>query len=543
MAIVAVAWLACCSWPAMAQIRYHVPEDQVPDEPAPEQASWGSIGIGGLGQDVEGNRRRFEQYYTPPLGAYPSTVRIEGVSRGGAMMSQLDLRDISEPGRSAAVAVQNTNSLVEFDADHRHDEFFENFGAGARSMKRDDFAAELKVPVHREVDVDVTTGYVALDGPSNLGPVDWRAFDVGARAYWRGSTVAIDGRYNAESFRQLVGNEVSGTDRVVSLAVAPAGDHRHMLEARAWLQNAQLDGFAPDLERQAVAVTLSSQLRSDLTFYGKLLTEETDETITANSYAVSRDVGQASLLYTGLNRTRLEAGLHFSETEYLERFQTAVDEPEITTFWAKARYRPCRDVRVSGSFLSRDIDETPLRTLNNASQGPIVTWDEYERASVKGTYNITDRCGLTGAWRGEQWRLTPEGVQTSLDTVSVSAWTMPCDRLTVTGSYLNLEWDIDGVDGAGLGAADYVSKLNAYSVGATWQINDDSCVDGTFTHAFSFGGVGTRDNTVSVGWRRRLSETTDIGLTFSFQDFNEAIVGNVNDFEATLIGGSIVHSF
>ncbi len=120
MAIVAVAWLACCSWPAMAQIRYHVPEDEVPDEPAPEQASWGSIGIGGLGQDVEGNRRRFEQYYTPPLGAYPSTVRIEGASRGGAMMSQLDLRDISEPGRSAAVAVQNTNSLVEFDADHRN---------------------------------------------------------------------------------------------------------------------------------------------------------------------------------------------------------------------------------------------------------------------------------------------------------------------------------------------------------------------------------------------------------------------------------------
>ncbi|MFQ5808701.1 MAG: hypothetical protein ACE5JM_03690, partial [Armatimonadota bacterium] len=520
------------------------PADEVPEEPAPEQASWGALAVAGLGQDVEGNSRRFEQYYTPPKGGYPSLIQIEGVTRGGNVLSVIELQDITEPGKSAYVGLRDMKSLVDLDIGWRHDEFFEYFGSGAGQMQRDDFDVDLTIPVAREFDLDVNTGYLALNGDSNLAAVDWRAFDVGAGAYWLGDTVAVDAQFNAEDFRQLGPNsEVSGMDRVVTLAVSPARNHRHMLEAQGVLQNAQLDGFGPELERQAVGLTLSSRLATDLTFYGKLTTEETDETITQNAFAVSRDVGRASLLYSGLNKTRLEAGAEFSETEYVERFQTVIDKPQTTTFWAKARYRPCRDVRLSGSFVSRDIDETPLRSLPQGRQGPIVTYDEYERINAKGTYNISKRVGIAGQWRRDEYRLTPEGVETGLDTTSVTAWLIPCDKLTVTGSFLNLEWDISGVDGAGQTAADWVSKLNAYTVGAAYQITDDTWFDGAFTHAYSYGAVMTRDNTVTASWRKRWSDTTDVGLTFTFQDFNEAIPGNANDFEATLIGGSVIHSF
>jgi hypothetical protein len=528
----------------VAQIRYHLPAEEVPEGPVPEHASWGGVALGGLGQDVSGNRRRFQQYATPPSSGYPSLIRIEGISRGGGVMSLLDIRDISEPARAAHFAVRNMKSLVEFEGNYRHDDFFESFSSGAGNMERDDFEATLKVPVSRDLDLHVGTGYLALDGPSDAGPVDWRALDVGTRAYWSNSSLAIDGQFVAEDFRQLGGTEVGGMDRVASLAVRLSPSDRHTLEAEALLQNTQLDGFGADLERALVAVSLNSELRPHLLFRGSFLTQEIDETITQNSYEAGREQARAVLLYGGVSKTLVEAGMQHSETEYVDRYHRSVERPETTTFWTKVRYRPWKPVKVSGAFVRRDAADLPPRPSDFGQlQGPIVTFDEHERANVNVTYDMSDQFGLSGGVRNDEWAMSPEGVAASLETTSINAWLVPSDSLTLTGSFLSLDWGIDGVDGAGLGERDYVSKVNAYSAGAVLQLDARSAASATFSHSNGFGAVETRENTLSVWWHRQIADDTEVRLTFTDQDFEEGIAGGPNDFDATLIGGQIARRF
>jgi hypothetical protein len=544
LAIAAVT-LLLCSGPAMAQIRYHPPPEEVPEEPVPEQASSVAMAIGGVGQDVSGNRSRFDQYYTPPLGGHPSVLRIETISRRGDMMSLLDLRDITEPGRSASLAVRDMDSSLEFEGSYRHDEFHESFSPGAPAMRRDDYGFELKLPVSRGLDLDVGTGYLALDGLSDMAPIDWSCFDVGTRAYWRRGSLALDGQYAAESFRQLGGPEVSGMDRVASFGMRlSGGSDRHVLEARATLQNTQLDGFAQDLEREAFAVTLSSELRPRLTLRGRFLTQDTGETITQNSYEMSREEAQASLLYGGLRKTFLEAGVQRSETEYPDRYDRFVSKPETTTFWTKLRFRPLRGLRLSASVVRRDAQDVPPRPSDFGQiEGPIVTSDEHQRVNVDASYDFSDRLGVAGGVRNDEWGMSPEGVETTLETTSIAAWVVASDRLTVTGSFLSLDWGVAGVDGAGLGEGDYVSKVNAYSAGAVLQLSGRSAASATFTHSNGFGAVDTRDDALSLWWHRLMSDGTELRLSYTRQDFEEGIPGSPNDFEANVIGGAIARRF
>ncbi|MFQ6133538.1 MAG: hypothetical protein ACE5R4_15955 [Armatimonadota bacterium] len=544
-----LAWLGmsgatlCWCQPEGAEATDEEAED-VSEEDAEAWADEAHVAIGFQSWSVEGNERRFRQYVTREQGVYPAHVGFSAISPGYRNWLCVDFNSISEPGRSFSYDFHDTKGGLQSSAEFRRSQFFQRFLPGSGSLEREDWQLENRLDIGDSVKLDVDLWSVAANGPNLMGPTRFSSTEVRAEPYVTIGDIALRTAFRAESFNSGLGRELGGDELGAFISVLPAYDHRHMLEGSFATTWTDLDGPARQVRSQSAAFDLTSVFTNDLVFEGAFFDVRVLDSVALNSLEVQRTGGRGALHYSGIDKVWVETGAEFANVDYLERFQTRVDEPSVQNYWARAHYRPTRKLKLYGEWRLRKIDDVPNPTLNSLLTGPPVLWNESERWEAKATYTPSARAAVTGRYRSEDWRNEPLNVDTQARTAEFSGWWMPCDRLTVFGAFQRLDWDLNGVDGpVFFEKLDYRSNANIYTGGVTYQVNDKNSVSVTGAHTVVQGASRANQEYIAASWRHDWKPDCGFEVTALIDEFNEAPTGGALDFDADLIGGRVWHTF
>ncbi len=517
-------------------------DDEEGDE-GDEWRSYAEAALGWQGWSIDGNERRFRQYVTPDRGLYPYSIRLS--ARGPELENwlSLELRSISEPGRRLRFVFDDSADFVSLWGEYRRSEYFQVFTAGAGGLRREDFTAEGHLELGDDATLELDLFTVSGAGQNLSGPTHFSATTFSATPQVEMGDLMVRTSFTTEGFSPLRGREVSGDHRSVLVSLLPAYDHRHMLQGTFSASWTDLDSFRQDVRTQSAVLELTSLLTRSLVFEGSAYDHRVLDSITANSLEVQRTGGSGAFHYTGLPGLWVESGAEVSHVDYLERFQTRVDEPTVTNIWARAHYRPCSDLKLYGEYRKRSIDDVPNPTLNSLLSGPPVTWDDVERWEAKAVYSPSSRFSFTGRYRSEDWRNEPQRTASEARMAEASAWWMPWSKLTLYGSYQRLDWDINGVDGPIFYEFDYGSNANIYTAGGSYQVTPKDYVNVAGTYSSVLGASRSRYSYVSASWRHDWNPTCGFELNAVLDEFYDAPNAGALDYDADLFGGRVWHTF
>jgi hypothetical protein len=520
----------------------------VGEEPAEEKAEgeWASeaeAALGWQGWSVDGNQRRWRQYITPDRGLYPYRILLHARDAQLEDWLMLDLHSISEPGRRFRLVYDDTKDFHSLWGEYRRSEFFHVFEPGFGEVVRDDFTAEGHFELGRDAVLGLDLFTVSANGPGEDMPIHFSATTVTATPQVEIGDLHLRTAFTSEAFNPLRGTFQTGEQRSVLVSLLPAYDHRHMLEGSFSSTWTDLDNFHQDVRTQSAVLELTSLLTRNLVFEGRAYDHRVLDTITANSLEVKRTGGSGVLHYTGLPGVWVEAGADVASVDYLERFQTRVDEPTVANMWARAHYRPSADLKLYGEWRKRNINDTPLPTLGGLVPGPPVLWNDVERWEGKVSYSPSYRFNVTGRFRSEQWVNEGQRALSEARMAEASAWWMPSQKLTLYGTYQRLDWDINGVDGPIFFEFDYKSNANLYTAGASYQVTPKDYVNCATTHSNVLGASRSRYTYLTASWRHDWKPDCGFEANFLIDQFHEAPSAGLLDYEADLFGGRLWHTF
>ncbi|MFQ6098656.1 MAG: porin, partial [Armatimonadota bacterium] len=423
--------------------------------------------------------------------------------------------------------------------------FFRHFGPDDGRFERRELEAAFATPIGSEVDFDLGVDYVAMEGADTEGTVGWQAVTTRAGAYWTHGDVELEGIYAHERFQQD-GPEFGGSEDSFAVLLAPARNHRYMFEGSAWWRSDDFEGLSPALNKwtdRGGALSLTADVLDGLLFYGRLYTQHISNSVTQNSFARNRKLASGALTWSRWDWLTLEAGGEFFETDYVSRFQDITDEPRTAVFWTKVRARPCDDLKVSASYVNRDVDAVPPSTLTERTTALPVIWDQVKRLQANATYSIGDRAAVSYDFAEDKWRVAPQNANTRLTTNTGTAWWSPSGDWTFYANYINMDWAASGPGAPGVRPGDFATDIDVVSAGASYRLSQKSVANVNYTHVSGFGAVGTDEDVWDASYSHDLTDKTHVTVRYRFDQFDEDSASPSKDYRVHLFGVELGHDF
>jgi hypothetical protein len=240
--------------------------------------------------------------------------------------------------------------------------------------------------------------------------------------------------------------------------------------------------------------------------------------------------GTMRLTYTGLDRTRVEAGLRHDQVERMASDGTATT-PSFTTLWLDAQTRAVPPWTLSAGYRRRTLHEAPSAQLTDPR--PLHARD-YTHTRLKCSGNLTRKTSAeveftqekeTNPWRGLDLKRT-RGV---LNVSSVLS-----SRSVVTGGYFRENWASGSAQVAG-----FLSDVEAFTASASYTLDDRTWLSSSYSSWRTKGSTSVRDGVFTLSVQHRVREDLDLTANLrleSTEDFVRVVPNSyaANTFEVEI---------
>ncbi len=495
------------------------------DDASMEDGNRISISLGSQRTKVNGNVLRFRQYVTPPNGTYSPSIRVMHPLDEHGRAFGATITDLFEPSAGGAGYLYDADLGLSIDTRQRNSNFYRTFYAGASELRRKDWQTDVRWRATSRDTIAASYSVVDMDGLT--GDADQNFTDERYNLTYarRLSDYNVAGSLSIQQFGFPVGAPYfDGDTSTYSLTVEPASDGRTLLAGRFVSSSTDLEGSRVSPDQTSVALSGFRQITNDLSVAGDLQYWELDDSIANNAYAKKELLAGIEGEYTGLWRSTLRAGFETAEVDYVNGRQTAVVEPSVNTTTLGLRSRPRRDVKVQADWRTRRVDDRPAAF--DTGGNPVTTriWSESEMLRIRATWTPSFwPAGLTAGYRAEERENPNQGTSNEIVTKDITGWWAVRDDVNVTASYMNQDFDLNGI----LLSTPFVSESETWTVGANWQISDQTTLDASYARADSFGGISLKQKTFSVNVDHEW-DTHNVRLGVTLDD--------LDDFNGTLLG-------
>ncbi len=451
------------------------------------------VQVGWANLSLEGNRRRYQQYVTPPTGLYLSEAGVQRWEADGDLL--LDLR-VQNPWQVSAAGDLwlATGSGAVLRGTQRRSAFFPDWEEGTESLTRRDGRYDLTAPLrHGDLRFSYREGQVAH--PSGAPQDTWRDRTAGGElalhaGKWQGQLT-----YQSERFSFPEGGLFNGNATTTQLRVTAPSSERTFVEGTAAMTRTSLESRREAPRSYRLALQGGQVVNPDLTLRGELARYRVTRSLAQTAYAKGGSNAALSAQYGGLWRTTLEVGGGLRNVEYLDRTQRESVSANVHSWYAKAVTRFSRALRLKAAQTRWWTTNRPVAfDLGGDPEAPLV-WSTKMDRRVSLSYAPDWRLGMTASWRGVEWENSNFASRTSLIEQAFFGWWLPSERLTTYCSLLRQDFGLRGPFAGGL----YTTDNRTSVVGATYQFSPALLGELAFTRSESRGALGTDQRVLSAG--------------------------------------------
>jgi len=433
--------------------------------------------------------------------------------------------DLLEPSAGGVGYLYEVDEGVRVDTRYRRSQFYDEFYAGADQRTRKDWRTDARWRVTPRD--HLMGGYTTVE--LREGDERWRGQTWRATYTHEMGTLDAYGGVSFEQFNFADGSpNLSGEATTWTLGVGPSRDARTLIAGNVSGVQTNLAGERRSPDETFVTLSGFHQLTDDLTVSGDFRYWELEDAIAQTAYARRERLASVEGEYIGLPRTDIRLGFESAEVDYVDGRQIQVLQPAVNTTTLAVRVRPRDDVKLQGDFRRRRADERPYSFSVGGYPMTTLIYGQSDLLRVRGSWTPTFApIGLTLGYQEDDRENEEQGTSNQVITRDLSAWWNVTDDVTATLSLLNQSY---GLSGAGWGTR-FDSDARSWSLGATWQVDDRTHFETSFTRADSFGAVELKQQTWSASVERKWREhTLRLGVTLDdLTDYNGALLGYDGD--------------
>ena len=467
-----------------------------------------TIEFGGANLDLTGNRRRQRQYVTLPDDFYISLLDINYWDDKCNPMLYLSLRNLGDSSVNGDIRFWVDDRKDLFRGSYRKSTFFRDWSVTGESLTRTDQEYDFSMPFGPG-EFLFSYSQVNMGGMENTNPENWemKVADMKYLREFKNWFTQVDYQFERFSFKQ--GDNFTGKTNTFNVSAATIGNERTGFSANASVARTSLNDFNGDPRAYTLAVQGVHQVNDTVTLLGELSHRDVSNVITQNVYASANTNAEIRADFTGIERTKVSVGGSIRQVDYVNGPQLSSTDTNLNNLFAKITSRITKQLKFKAGLSHSNANNRPSAIDITGMPTGSLTWSSKKDYRAELSYTTDWQSGLTGRWRSRSWNNYDYLTNNSITEVDLFGWWMPIDELTLYGTYLDQNFDLDGF----LDSDSFVSDSNAYVFGATYQPTPEWMVDFSVTDSESSGGTGVNQEVFALG----LSYTWPTGEQISFR--------------------------
>jgi len=521
-------WLTFCLIAGASALAHALPTPENATATAVNLPLQITVGAAASALDVDGNARRYQQYVTAPEGPYLTLLGLQYLSPTGRLLVDAAGRNIGEPSVDGSAWLAAGGNAAVLTGRERNSRFFRDWSAGADPFKRNDQNYELSLNAGPG-DLRFSYDTVSLAQQGLAPEENWnsRTRGVGYLADLGGWQAGAG--FDREAFTFFEGAQFSGDTEAFRFSFSPPSTGRTAVEAHGALLQTSFDALDDAQRANTIDLRAVHLLNPDLSLIGSLSRKEITDTIIQNAYVRRNFGGEVRAQYRGLPRTTLEVGGLRRNVDYVVQTQTATQTTEQTGLFARGTTRLGKQLKLRLQHRQLWTDNQPI-ALDVAGE-PIgsLVWASKRDTQAELTYAPTWRTGLTGRYRTLRWTNDDFDTDNGLTAKSLTGWWLPYDYMTVYATYLNQDFDLDGIT---LDTGRYTTGDETFVFGASMQASPRLLLDVAATSTRARGATAVDLQNLWLGIGYTLKNGVRLGLRTSFGDFETSDEASLLDYDA-----------
>jgi len=464
------------------------------------------VSPGGQALSVDGNERRFEQYVTPPKGAYLPGIIWQRLDPTGSSPSfDLSVLDLFAPDPSAALWLDWAG--LNLDGQYRRSRYFLDFDPDSAASRRWDYQFNLEpgARADRRTWFSLGTQQVALEGRPSSGPVDWDSRTHTAALGLRSGDLWLGLDYAREDFDDAVPSRTAalpGRTESYSIPLSSRPSERTQISGHAAWHVTNLDAYANDLRSWDAALTVLHPVTDDLTLTGQFRHFGVSRTIIADAYARNQTSGSVEAEWVPSPGTAITAEWQNAITGYVDGMHLNTVDVETDVVRLGVRSRVGRTVKLRGRYSRFDNRNRPLYYHVDGSLGDTLIYSTRIRTELGVTYTPRSPWGLSAQWQRNTWDNNAQDINSALETAILTGWWQGAGgKLSVTASLMRQVYDLPQRSLTTL--TGYESWTESGVLSATYAFSDKRSAYATYARALAHSATSNEQWRLLLGYSQQ----------------------------------------
>lgn len=496
-----------------------------------------NLQFGGSFWEVDGNRNKFEQYYTPQHGVM--VRRLELLT--GAPDDGLIALDLFNPGLTDTAQLLNLYSpwpVKKFKLYNTmwqgHPEFT------TLDVRRERRGVDITIPMApffgvtgrvEEIVFSPTPGGVYRDHLTTLYP-SYRETNAIIGAFATGSGYDIAYRMHTGTFADRILEQPNRTrwDNRLEISKALASSFSGLLTLDLNRTNVVQRMIAPEqgvghnIKHEAARLELQGSL-ADIGAVRAYVSQVHNER-SFNLTAYGRNVwsGGARIALSGLRHLFVKAGVDYRKIDYAMPDLSLIVFPRTETAWVTARFRPVSSIEVTGKWSNSVRRRLPEAGINGSAPGPSLLFRNIDKGEVGVTFTPEENYGIGYRLQGERRENPDRDMVYRTEHSDFFGWVQVNDELHLTAGYGDHLYKSTFL-------TFYISDARVFTAGLSYNPSDLWGIDANYFEATSRKASDVFEKAFTVSTRIRLGGISEGVLEYSTQEFNDRPAA-LNDYDA-----------
>ncbi|MBU1023293.1 hypothetical protein KKB99_03300, partial [bacterium] len=451
---------------------------------------------------------RQRQYVTPPDDFFVDLLDFNFLNQDGHPMMYLTLRDLGTSSVNGNIRFWLDNRQDLFRGQVRRSNFFRDWSVTGETLTRNDQKYDFRMPLSSG-ELQLAYSQVNMGGMENTTPENWEMQVADVKYIEDFKEWQAGAGFQHEKFSISEGDNFSGKTNSFNVNAATTGDERTSIAANASYSKTTLNEFDGGPRSYSFAIEGIHVVNDTVTLLGEVSHYDVSSAITENAYASGNTGAEIRADFTGIERTKVSVGGSLKQVDYVNGPHTATIDAKVKNLFAKISSRLTKNLKLKAAVSHTNTDDRPSAIDLTGMPYGALPWSSKNDYRVELAYTTDWQSGLTGRWRSRSWNNSDFVVDNLITGYDVFGWWMPVDELTLYATYLDQNFDLDGLSNSD----SYVSDSNTYVFGATYQPTPEWMLDFSVSDSEASGGVGVNQEVFALG----LSYTWPTGEQISFR--------------------------
>lgn len=489
------------------------------DAPATPAPGWNNftLDLGYMYQSVSGNERRFDQYVVQPSGTYPGLIGWQ-VNAPNSTLPYLDmsLRDLGEPGPSGNMYLLWGHNMV-FQGQFRRSAFYPDFGPDVPQAAKRDYELAFSSPASPTSRTYWRSTYDnwALDADDVWRQSRWDN-TLGYRT--GGWDVSLNYRHDAFDFRTQ--DIFSGASSTVGLSIASAGMGSTSLAGAFSIDTVDLDGLGRGFRATNAQLTMTHELKDNLSLWAQFRRRDITQTITQNAYAQTTSSAHVEARYTLNPRASLTGYLETAQVDYVDGTQNSTIDVPKNSFGLDLQSRPRQDLSFRARYQHVTNTNRPLYQTIEGPLGNSLIWGTKAKLQFSSSYAPLGKpWGLSGEWVREAWTNDAQNIDNQVKMKTLTAWWQPPNsKVSFTGTWMRQSFDLPLVDA--VTGYPYTTEAEDWVLGAVYQASPRTSFSATYVRTRGIGAYQNGYAYATFGLNHQAGRHDRLSAQVTLSNFN-----------------------